>query len=268
MKGSRLDWRLILERAAKIVESYDTGVTLRQLFYRLVSAQVLPNKQTAYKTLSERTAEARRQGEFPALIDRTRTIYRNVSFSGPADARRWLADIYRRDRTEGQETALYLGVEKHGIVNQLRAWFGHYGVRVISLGGYSSQTYVDDILQDAEEDGRPAVLIYAGDWDPSGEDIERDLAERCPVFDEIRRIALTEVQVRRYNLPENPGKRADPRAVSFEAKYGRLAQVEVDALPPETLRDLFAAAVEQFVDMSVFNRVRRKEEADRKKLRG
>ena len=35
---SRLDWNTILERAAAIVSDYDTGVTLRQLFYRLVAA--------------------------------------------------------------------------------------------------------------------------------------------------------------------------------------------------------------------------------------
>src|SRR4051794_17237500 len=41
---ARLDWqRVILSHAREIVESYDTGVTLRQLFYRLVSDGTLPN---------------------------------------------------------------------------------------------------------------------------------------------------------------------------------------------------------------------------------
>ena len=57
------------------MESYATSVTLRQLFYRLVSAQVIPNSQVAYKRLSALTAEARRDGTFPALIDRGRTIH-------------------------------------------------------------------------------------------------------------------------------------------------------------------------------------------------
>jgi hypothetical protein len=35
----RPDWPAILRQAAEIVESYDTSVTLRQLFYRLVAAQ-------------------------------------------------------------------------------------------------------------------------------------------------------------------------------------------------------------------------------------
>ena len=53
-------WPELLERAAAIVESYDTLVTLRQLFYRLVAALLLPNTTNAYKSLSRYTAEARR----------------------------------------------------------------------------------------------------------------------------------------------------------------------------------------------------------------
>lgn len=66
------DWPTLLERAAEIVDSYDTLVTLRQLFYRLVAAELLPNTTNAYKALSRHTAQARREGLFPALMDRGR----------------------------------------------------------------------------------------------------------------------------------------------------------------------------------------------------
>jgi hypothetical protein len=73
---ARLDWPAIIDRARDIVLSYDTSVTLRQLFYRLVSEQLIPNTQAAYKRLPELTAEERRQGTFPELIDRGRSIHR------------------------------------------------------------------------------------------------------------------------------------------------------------------------------------------------
>ena len=63
----RLDWPAILIQAVGIVDSYETGVTLRQLFYRLVATEILPNTRVAYQTLSKVTAEARRHGSFPAL---------------------------------------------------------------------------------------------------------------------------------------------------------------------------------------------------------
>ena len=45
-QAARIDWRHVIERAAEIVRSYDTSVTLRQLFYRLVSSQEIPNTES------------------------------------------------------------------------------------------------------------------------------------------------------------------------------------------------------------------------------
>ena len=56
---------------------------------------------------------------------------------------------------------------------------------------------------------RPAILLYAGDFDPSGEDIDRDFQKRCPWFKEVVRVALSADQVREYSLPVNPGKVSD-----------------------------------------------------------
>ena len=55
----RIKWPPVLVKARRIVESYgDMLVTLRQLFYRLVSAQVIPNTRYYYGRLSDLTAEA------------------------------------------------------------------------------------------------------------------------------------------------------------------------------------------------------------------
>src|SRR5262245_29902423 len=138
---ARPAWPELLGRAAEIVASYDTLVTLRQLFYRLVAELLLPNTTNAYKALSKHTAEARRVGTFPPLMDRGRTIHRYATFGGVDEARLWLQTIYRRDRTDGQNVSLYLGVEKAGIVAQLQEWFGDLGIPILALGGYSSQTH-------------------------------------------------------------------------------------------------------------------------------
>jgi hypothetical protein len=260
---SRLDWPRILAHGATLVESYDTGVTLRQLFYRLVAAELLSNTQTAYKTLSSRTAEARRRGTFPDLIDRTRDIHRYQTFPGVGAAQEWLKAIYRRDRTEGQEVSLYLGVEKNGIVAQLESWFGVYGFPILALGGYSSQSYVHDIIADVARTDRPAVLIYAGDFDPSGEDIDRDLLARTSCFARVVRVALTDEQVGVYGLPPQPGKTTDSRAASFIARHGRLVQVELDALPPDTLRGLYTQAIAEFWDEFAYDDCLQQEQEER-----
>lgn len=143
MSTVRIKWGQVLDEARAIVGSYDTPVTLRQLYYRLVAAQLIPNTPYHYKKLSDRTADARRNGDFPDLIDRGRKIHEYQTFDSPREAAFYTAAIYLRDRTEGQDVTLYLGTEKAGIVNQLDQWFSDLGLPILALGGYASQTYVN-----------------------------------------------------------------------------------------------------------------------------
>jgi hypothetical protein len=170
-------------------------------------------------------------------------------------------------RTEGQDVSLYIGVEKAGMVIQLQSWFGDLGIPVLALGGYSSQTYVDDVAGDASSQDRPAVLLYAGDFDPSGEDIDRDFEERTGCWDKVIRVALSASQVIEYGLPPNPGKATDSRAARFIERHGELVQVELDALDPDDLRSLFQAAIDGYWDTSAFEAVMAREDEDMSLLR-
>jgi hypothetical protein len=267
VSAGRTNWKALLAEAGDIVASYETGVTLRQLFYRLVAAQLLPNTTTAYKRLSSQTAQARRQGQFPDLVDRGREIHRASSWWSPVDAIESLVRQYRLDRTRGQDVSIYVGVEKAGLVMQLEAWFGELGLPIIALGGYSSQTFVDDVVADVEDQGRPAVLLYGGDFDPSGEDIDRDFVERTGCFVKVVRVALTPEQVETFALPPAMGKSTDSRAGAFMARHGALVQVELDALPPDVLQRLYREAIDQFWDTSVYEAVRQEERAHVARLR-
>lgn len=268
----RIRWAPVIDEARRIVESYTTGVTLRQLFYRPVAAQILPNVIGAYKQLSAKTAEGRRDGTFPELSDRTRSIHTYRTFDSTAAALDWLARIYRRDRTENQDTSIYIAVEKSGMVNQLESWFGDLGLPILALGGYASQSYVNEIVRHVRAQGRPAMLIYAGDHDPSGWDIMRDFIERTNCWEHVRRVALDPELIERYQLPEafDPETLAkledDPRAAQFVERFGRLTQVELDALPPDVLRSLYQDAIDQYWDTSTFDAVIEREDTERDEL--
>lgn len=262
-KLPRLDWDDILQHAASVVRSYETSVTLRQLFYRLVSEQLIPNTTSAYKVLSKRTAEARRDGWFPDLIDRGRAIHRPTAWASPDQILTVAQHSYRRDRTEGQDVSIYVGVEKAGTVIQLESWFGERGVPILALGGYSSQSYIEQIKKDVSEQERPAVLLYAGDFDPSGEDIDRDFVERTGCWQEVVRVALTREQVEEHKLPVNAGKAADSRSTGFVKRHGELVQVELDALPPETLHDLYEQVLARYWDDDAFKRAMKREASER-----
>jgi hypothetical protein len=258
-----MDWTGTLQAGAAFVAGTDVGVTLRQLFYHLVARGLLPNTLAAYKALSDRTTRAREAGRFPNLIDRVRDIVRYSTWADVSDARTWLQEVYRRDRTVGQSVSLYLAVEKAGLVEQVQAWFGDLGVPILPLGGYSSHTFKARVAGDVAAQGPLAVLLYAGDFDPSGEDIDRDFVEKTACWAHVERVALTAAQVEAYGLPPAMGKAGDSRAAKFVARHGRLVQVELDALPPEVLRRLVAEAMTAWWDDAAYHAMLAHEAPDR-----
>jgi hypothetical protein len=268
-----IKWPGVLAHAKRIVNSYDTPVTLRQLFYRLVADGTIENTLARYTTLSARTAEARRAGTFPDLYDRTATIVEPFTFGSASDGVDWLREIYKRDRTEGQPYTIQLAVEKAGLSAQLNFWFTElYGIPHAALGGFASQYAVSKIVRSVEAQGRPAILIYAGDFDPSGEEIYRDFVDRSNCWDETIKVALHPAQIAAYSLPDSISPdvmrklERDTRARAFLSRHGSLQQVEVDALDPNVLRDLYQDAIDRFWDQETYEDVLRQEESDRQEL--
>jgi hypothetical protein len=269
----RLKWSVVLAHAAEIVGSYTTRVTLRQLYYRLVADNTLPNLRSYYQRLSRVTAEARRDGTFPDLLDQTSRIETYRSFRGVEEARTWLRDLYRRDRTEGQPWTIILGVEKAGMSAQLDDWFTRpLGIPHVALGGYASQTLCDQVARYVRRRKRPAVLLYAGDMDPTGEDIDRDFEERTGYFKDVVRVALNEAQVEQYGLVQNSDAEVmeklerDKRSKGFLERHGSLMQYEVDGLDPNTLRDLYQFALEDYWSEESYQEVLSREERERGEL--
>jgi hypothetical protein len=116
------------------------------------------------------------------------------------------------------------------------------GIPRVALRGYSSQTLVDevadqvavDVTGDVKRQGRPAVLIYCGDYDPSGVDILRDFTERTQCFEEVVRVAVNPDQIAAMGLIEAPAKSRDSRGRGT----GVTVQDEVEAIPPDDMAEL------------------------------
>jgi len=65
MDGSPASYDEIVEAALDIFQQYDTAITLRQLYYRLVSRLLISNTINSYKRLSRIMVKAREQGDVP-----------------------------------------------------------------------------------------------------------------------------------------------------------------------------------------------------------
>lgn len=253
-KRHNKDWGPILKRAREIVLSYDTDVTLRELFYRLEAEQLLKKSESDINYLSKRVAELRRAGKFPDLVDPLSEIHRPISFGSSREALMWLPEVFRHQRDETQDVSIYIGVEKRAMLGQLSKWFSKYGVGILPLGGNSSQSYVFDVQKDIEAQDRPAALIYMGDLDPSGDFIDVDFVERCGCFDYVKRVGVNVDQIEKFGLVKQDVKRyengepKDTKAKRFFRRYGEVFSVELEALEPPVIRSLYEDAFFRFYD--------------------
>ena len=87
------------------------------------------------------------------------------------------------------------------------------------------------------------------------------------LVEEAQRIALVPEQVERYRLPQSLDaiKSGDSRAKKYRTRFGNLA-VELGALPPATLEGLIVEAIENNLDMDLFEDEQANEAADRERL--
>ncbi len=96
-----------------------------------------------------------------------------------------------------------------------------------------------------------SYIFYFGDYDPSGVDIYRNITEKLQEFApeatiNFERRAVTPQQIRDWELPERPTKKTDSRAKDF----GDLS-VELDAIEPDTLREMVEDCIYEVMDTEI-----------------
>lgn len=248
-------------------------LTLRQLYYQLVSRNVIPNIERSYKNLSALISDARLAGliDWSAIEDRIRVPRLPPEWENLGELVEAALRSYRLPRWADQETYVELWVEKDALAGVLAPLAHEFHVPLMVNRGYSSQSAMHEAAERFVDkaENRKALLFYLGDLDPSGEDMVRDIQDRLDMFGvdvDVVKIALTMPQVRQYNLPPNPAKQTDPRAQGYIAKHGG-SSWEVDALPPEVLNRLIRAAFKKVIDPAKMAAVLKHEEQDKVRLK-
>jgi hypothetical protein len=253
-------------------------MTLRQIHYRLVSVQATDNTSQHYDSLSKCLIRARQNGDIPWEWMEDRLRYpRGVSmWADPAEFLTEAADWYRRDVWVTQPRYLEFWVEKDALSGFFEDELAPYGVTFNVGRGYDSWSSIKELADRLlrYEDCNPLIL-YFGDFDPSGEDMVVSLEKRLRWFTgepawadlrfTIRKMALTRADIGRYNLPPNFTKITDTRRAAFIARHGDIA-VELDALPVEVLQQRIRQSVRANMDLAALERTRKRERADRKRL--
>ena len=256
----------------EILDEYETQgyqLTLRQLFYQLVSRDIIPNKQSEYKALGSAVSDGRMWGliDWDRLVDRGRDFIRRSHWTDPSDIISSAAHGYGIDCWTKSQTRIEVWVEKQALEDVIARPAQRFDCGYIACKGYMSQSEMWAAAQRIitfEKKGQQVIILHLGDHDPSGIDMTRDIQERLWKFDSnvhVERIALTMEQIEDQQPPPNPAKTTDTRYESYLNEFGEESW-ELDALEPAFIDQLITNHIEEHIDESYHNR--RTEENDGK----
>lgn len=266
----------IVAHADRIATDYagqGYNLTLRQLFYRFVATDLLPNTQRSYKRLGDIVNRGRLAGmiSWDHIEDRTRELRRLDTWSRPESIMESARDSYREDIWADQPNRIEVWVEKDALIDVIGRAADRFDVPYFSCRGYVSQSEMwaagQRILRHLKR-GQDTIILHLGDHDPSGMDMTRDIRDRLEMFAElveVQRIALNMDQIRSYDPPPNPTKTTDSRAGDYMARYGGDSW-ELDALEPSVLTALIGRHLDEIVDSVALERAREAQEANRDRI--
>ena len=249
-------------------------LSLRQLYYQLVSRNEIVNSERSYKNVGRLVVNGRMTGhiDWNHITDRGRVPHTYYCVDDLGDALEDTRLGYRLDRMSSQDVYIELWCEKDALSDILKRVTYRYGIPLVINKGYSSASAMYEARGRFEGNPREGYILYFGDHDASGLDMVRDIRERTEILiseradrPEIVPCALTMEQIRAHALPPNPTKQSDTRASKYMSEYGQRSW-ELDALAPQVLVDIAENAISKLIVPELYQGVLDREEVDKKTL--
>ena len=230
--------------------------SLRQVFYLAVSASLVEKTEKGYKCVGRNIKKARLNGclSWGAIVDHTRNQTARRAYESLDSALAETATYYHRKMWTTQPAQCELWIEKRTLLGPLQQTALSMDVPIFPCNGFASLTFLHDASQEIArrwmERGQRTRILYIGDLDPSGLEIERQVHARlrelsgcAEAVQELRRLTVTREQADLWSLPTRPTKYGGSHAGDFEGE-----SVEVEAVPPAQLRALTADAIGECVE--------------------
>jgi hypothetical protein len=248
--------RAMIETINAILEEYRLQgfrLSLRQLYYQMVSRDYVENNQRSYKNMGNLVSNARQAGliDWGMIEDRGRETTALPHWDNPGEIIRVAAQQFRTDKWHGQPWHVEVMVEKDALSGVLEPVCQRLDIAITANKGYSSSSTMYEFgkrLNYEYRHEKNLCVIYLGDHDPSGIDMTRDVRERLEMYSapvgelEVVRIALNWDQIEEWSPPENPAKETDSRYGAYVEEFGE-SSWELDAVNPSQLASLVEEAV-------------------------
>lgn len=240
--------------------SMNLPITIRQLYYQLVSRGVIVNGK--YNTLDAYLTDLRKKGilDWQLFEDRNRYFHKINTIDPEIDIKDLVSayianlELPPIDKWHNQPYHVELWYEKDALSTYFQHIADKWHILCFANRGYNSFTMnkeTENRFAVARNKGKNIVVLYAGDYDPHGFVIYESLKRELNV--KIERIALTAEQIKQYNLIEMPElKGADKIKNDFICKYGKKAY-ELDALPNKELMRLLDSSIAKYFNPDLYD---------------
>jgi hypothetical protein len=250
----------------------DHPQSVRHVFYRMTDprlAEPVEKSDRGYRHVQDRIVKLRRSGRVPYgwITDATRRGYHVYTYNDAADFVRRTASLYRADLWAQARWRCEVWVESRSIAGIIQDDCEELAVSLYPAGGFSSITLAFEAAAqiNAQNDGRPVVILYIGDYDPAGvlidvaleRELRTHLDQGLTLY--FHRVGITAEQIATYDLPSKPRKDGDRRALHIAET------VEAEAMPAAVMRQLLRDHVEQLLPQDALA-VARVAEADERRL--
>lgn len=266
----------LLAMVLQLMEEYSSKITIRQLYYQLLSRGVIKeNSKRSYENTVHLLTTGRKSGviRWDAFEDRIRMFYRapvpQYNIALEVDAHDALVDWFRYAlnpdvskeydiaKWEDQPYYVELWVEKDALAGFLSPLCESLGVGLVVSRGYTSYTFKQEALRRfrkvRDEEERVPVLLYLGDLDPSGYNIYQVLEEEMASVATLERLGLDPEDVTRFRIYPCPDKEKDTRKKEFQERFPGLNGngYELDGLPPAELMDRAREGILRYFDEGI-----------------
>jgi hypothetical protein len=254
---------LAIREALSDLQHEQEQMTVRGAFYALTVRGIVEKSEAGYRQVQRQILLARREGRLPwsFIADGTRWVNAPETWDSTEDVLRETARTYRRNLWRSQGVRIEVWLEKDALAGLISSVTHEWGVRLMVSRGQSSDTYCYGAAQDAKEafelGGIESVIYMLYDADISGRSAARKVVEKLEHYSKrtpirARLLAVTDEQIEAWNLPTRPAK-----------ENAQEIAVELDAIPPDTLRDLVGDAIVAEVDPDAWQREKLAEESER-----
>ena len=235
--------------------------SVRHVFYLMTNPRLeRPTEKDAlgYRRVQRRLVELRRRQRVPYwwIVDMTRRGHHTLTYDGPASLIRAHAQNYRIDPWAETDRYVEVWTESRSIAGVLEATCREYAVSLYPSGGFASLSLVYSAAEYASHRarGRPVEIVYVGDYDPAGvlidDAIVDELRAHLPSEITLHRIAITQEQIAKYDLPTKPRKEGEPRRRDIAET------VEAEAMPVGLLLDLLRQQLHVFLPDGVLQQAK------------